>query len=58
MMDRLIELAGDPARQQYILMRRITPPVTEMRFFKGGKFTPTLQSVSEVRNREAYRYHA
>ena len=48
MKEKLISLKGDPARAQYILMKKIRPPIRKNKFVKRGTITEELDTVSEV----------
>ena len=48
MKEKLISLKGDPARAQFILMKKIRPPIRKNKFVKRGTITEELDTVSEV----------
>ena len=48
MKEKLLSLAEDPARAQFILMQKITPPVLKNKFVRRGVMSEELDTVSEV----------
>ena len=48
MKERLELLSRDPARSQYILMRRFTPPIVKNKFIKNGVLSEEIDTVTEV----------
>ena len=50
MRKKLISLSGDPARAQYILMRRIRAPTGKNKIIRRGIMSDTVDTVSEVRS--------
>ena len=48
MKEQLELLSRDPARSQYILMRRFTPPIVKNKFIKNGVLSEKVDTVSEV----------
>ena len=49
MKEKLLSLAGDPARSKYILMRRFTPPVLRNKFIRNSVLSEEVDTVSEVK---------
>ena len=49
MKEKLLSLAGDPARAQFILMKKISPPVIKNKFVKRSVMSDELETISEVR---------
>ncbi|KAL5255862.1 hypothetical protein ACHWQZ_G011184 [Mnemiopsis leidyi] len=47
MKQKLISLKGNPARAQFILMKKIRPPIRKNKFVKRGVITEELDTVSE-----------
>jgi len=47
MKEKLLSLAEDPARAQFILMQKITPPVLKNKFVRRGVMSEELDTVSE-----------
>lgn len=48
MKEKLLSLAGDPARSKYILMRRFTPPVLRNKFIRNSVLSEEVDTVSEI----------
>ena len=48
MKEKLLSLAEDPSRAQFILMQKITPPVLKNKFVRRGVMSEELDTVSEV----------
>ena len=50
MKNKLLSLSGNPARAQYILMRRIRPHTRKNKIIKRGVMSDLVDTVTEVKH--------